>query len=69
MVHLGTLMATTTIPVEKETRDRLRSLGKKGETYTQILNRLMSSAVYEEFMERQYDRLKDKKAFVSLDEL
>ena len=62
-------MATTTIPVEKGTRDRLRSLGKKGETYTQILNRLMSSAVYEEFMERQYERLKDKKAFVSLDEL
>lgn len=62
-------MATTTIPVEKETRDRLRSLGRKGETYTQILNRLMSSAVYEEFMERQYERLKDKKAFVSLDEL
>jgi hypothetical protein len=62
-------MATTTIPVEKETRDRLRLLGKKGETYTQILNRLMSSAVYEEFMERQYERLKDKKAFVSLDEL
>jgi hypothetical protein len=29
----------------------------------------MSSAVYEEFMERQYERLKDKKAFVSLDEL
>jgi hypothetical protein len=26
-------------------------------------------ALYEEFMERQYDRLKDKKAFVSLDEL
>jgi hypothetical protein len=62
-------VATTTIPVEKETRDRLRSLGKKGETYTQILNRLMSSAMYEEFMERQYERLKDKKAFVSLDEL
>ena len=62
-------MATTTIPIEKETRDRLRSLGKKGETYTQILNRFMSSAEYEEFMERQYDRLKDKKAFVSLDEL
>ena len=47
----------------------MRLLGKKGETYTQILNRLMSSAVYEEFMERQYERLKDKKAFVSLDEL
>jgi hypothetical protein len=62
-------MATTTIPLEKETRDRLRSLGKKGETYDQILKRLMSVAEYEEFMERQYERLKDKKAFVSLDEL
>jgi len=62
-------MATTTIPVEKNTRDRLRSLGKKGETYDQILKRLMSVAEYEEFMDRQYQRLKDKKAFVSLDEL
>ncbi len=63
------VMATTTIPLEKETRDRLRSLGKKGETYDQILKRLMSVAEYEEFMERQYERLKDRKAFVSLDEL
>ena len=62
-------MATTTIPLEKETRDRLRSLGRKGETYDQILKRLMSMAEYEDFMERQYERLKDKKAFVSLDEL
>jgi hypothetical protein len=62
-------MATTTIPLEKGTRDRLRSLGRKGETYDQILKRLMSVAEYEEFMERQYERLKDKKAFVSFDEL
>ncbi len=47
----------------------MRSLGKKGETYDQILKRLMSIAEYEEFTERQYERLKDKKAFVSLDEL
>ena len=62
-------MATTTIPLEVGTRDRLRSLGKKGETYDQIIRRLMSIAEYEEFMERQYDHLKDRKAFVSLDEL
>ncbi len=62
-------MATTTIPLEKETRNRLRSLGKKGETYDQILKRLMSLADYEEFMERQYERLRDRKAFVSLDDL
>jgi hypothetical protein len=60
---------TTTIPLEKETRERLRSLGRKGETYDQLLKRLISMAEYDEFMTRQYDRLKDKNAFVSLDEI
>jgi hypothetical protein len=31
----------TTIPLTKPTRDRLRSLGKKGESYDVLLNRLM----------------------------
>jgi hypothetical protein len=31
----------TTIPLTKTTRDRLRTLGKKGETYDELLNRLM----------------------------
>jgi len=61
--------STTTIPLEKETRDRLRLLGRKGENYDEILRRLMLFAEHEEFMERQYERLKDKKAFVSLSEL
>jgi hypothetical protein len=60
---------TTTIPLEKETRERLRSLGRKGETYDQLVKRLISIAEYEEFMTRQYERLKDKNAFVSLDEI
>ena len=62
-------MTVTTIPVAKETRERLRSFGKKGETYDQILKRLMSIAQYEGFMERQYERLKDKDAFTPLHEL
>ena len=62
-------MVTTTIPVEKDTKDRLRLLGKKGETYDEILRRLVSFAEYEEFTDRQHERLKDKKAFTSLDEL
>ena len=60
---------TTTIPLEKETRERLRSLGRKGETYDQVIKRLISIAEYEEFITRQYERLKDKNAFVSLDEI
>jgi len=31
----------TTIPLLKPTRDRLRALGHKGETYDALLNRLM----------------------------
>lgn len=34
----------TTIPLRKNTRDRLRSLGRKGESYDTLLNRLMDMA-------------------------
>lgn len=33
----------TTIPLTKSTRDRLRALGRKGETYDELLNRLMDA--------------------------
>ena len=49
----------TTIPLETKTRDRLKSLGKKGETYDQILGRLILLAEYEEFMEMRYARLEE----------
>jgi hypothetical protein len=60
---------TTTIPIEKETRERLRSFGRRGETYDQVLRRLMSIAEQDEFITKQHERLKDKTAFVSLDEI
>jgi hypothetical protein len=31
----------TTIKIRKDTRDTLKSIGKKGETYDDILNRLL----------------------------
>lgn len=34
----------TTIPLTKRTRDRLRALGRKGESYDALLNRLMDDA-------------------------
>ena len=57
----------TTIPVSRGTRDKLRSIGLKGETYDEIIARLMEVARYEEFMERQYTLLKEKDKFVPLD--
>ena len=38
---MRTLGDITTIPLTKATRDRLRALGKKGESYDQLLNRMM----------------------------
>ncbi|ADI74079.1 conserved hypothetical protein [Methanohalobium evestigatum Z-7303] len=60
---------TTTIPTTKAVRDRLKSYGSKGETYSQILTRLMDEIDYESFMERQYKRLEDREYFVSLDDI
>lgn len=59
----------TTIPVTKDVRDRLKQYGKKGETYSDILRRLMDEVDYETFMERQYKKLEEKNKFVSLDEI
>jgi hypothetical protein len=59
----------TTIPITKEVRDMLKSYGLKGETYDNILRRIMKQVDIEDFMERQYKRLQDKDKFVSLDEI
>lgn len=36
--------AITTIPLRKATRDRLKALGRKDETYDDVLNRLIDLA-------------------------
>lgn len=59
----------TTIPVTKTIRDMLKSFGLKGETYDDILRRLLKKVDYDEFMERQYKFLKEKDQFISLDEI
>jgi len=59
----------TTIPVTKTIRDMLKSYGLKGETYDNILRRLLKKVDYDEFMERQYKFLTEKDKFVSLDEI
>ena len=59
----------TTIPVRKDTRDMLKSFGRKGETYDQILRELMKNAEYVKFMETQYRILENKEDFIPLDEI
>ena len=38
-------METTTIQLRKETRDKISSLGRKGESYDEIITRIYSIAV------------------------
>ena len=38
----------TIIPVSKATRDKLKMFGAKGDTYNEILTRLIKMAEYEE---------------------
>ena len=44
-------MSTTTIQVDVKVRDLLRSFGRKGDTYNDIIEKLIERARYVEFME------------------
>jgi hypothetical protein len=52
---------TTTIAVKEETKELLKRLGNKGETYDDIIVNL--SIAYKEFLDRQYKRLEEKDKF------
>jgi hypothetical protein len=51
----------TTLPIRKATRHRLRAFGRKGESYDEILCRLMEVAEESEFYERQVRILKESR--------
>lgn len=58
----------TTIQISKMTRDLLRLMGKKGETYDQVLNRLIGMARRFAFFE-DIDRILETEEFVPLEDV
>lgn len=62
------MSAATTIQISKETREELRQLGKKGETYDELIHRLMEIAKRIKFFEN-IDRILETEEFVPLDEI
>ena len=54
----------TTIAVSEETKEILKSLGTKGETYDEIIRNM--SIAYGEFLSRQYKRLEERNKFRKL---
>ena len=59
---------TTTIPLSKETRDLLKRFGQKGETYDDLIRRLLEIAEQMEFAQRQ-KRILAEEEFVPLDQV
>ena len=58
----------TTIQISKMTREQLRQLGRKGETYDQVLNRLIEMARKTAFF-KDIDRILETEEFVPLEEI
>jgi len=58
----------TTIQVSIKTRDRLRRLASKGQTYDMMLKRLLDDAETRILYERE-KRILENEEFVSLDEV
>ncbi len=65
MIDMG---ETTTIPLTKETRDLLKRYGRKGETYDELIRRLLNIAEKVEFARRQ-KRILEEEEFVTLDQV
>ena len=65
MIDMG---ETTTIPLTKETRDLLKRYGQKGETYDELIRRLLEVAEQMEFARRQ-KRILEEEEFVPLDQV
>ena len=69
IVNIETMRNTTTIQVEREVKDILKKMGRKGDTYNEIIKRLIKRSEYIEFMEEQYRILNGEKEWTSIDEI
>ena len=58
----------TTIAVANETKETLRLLGEKGESYDHIIKRLIEKAAWKKLDER-WNRILNEDDFIPLDEL
>jgi len=67
--YSGSMTSTTTIQVTTQIRDLLKSFGSKGDTYNDIIERLVDRANYVQFMRENYEILDKERNWVSLDEL
>ena len=61
-------MEQTTIQISKETREKLKKVGRKGQTYDEIIEKLLEISKKAIFF-NELDRIADTEEFVPLDNL
>ncbi len=67
--HGGHDMAgSTTISLQKETKEMLRKLGSKGQTYDEVIRELIEKASIKE-LDARWNRILEEEEFISLDEV
>lgn len=61
-------MPTTTVAVSKETKEMLRKIGKKGESYDSIIRTLIEEIGWKRLDDR-WNKILAEEEFIPLDEL
>jgi predicted CopG family antitoxin len=61
-------MEQTTIQISKETREKLRKVGRKGQTYDEIIENLLEISKKAVFF-NDLDRIADAEEFIAFDNL
>ena len=61
-------MEQTTIQISKETREKLKRVGRKGQTYDEVIQNLLEIGKKAMFF-NELDRIADTEEFLPLDEL
>ena len=59
----------TTIQIDVELRDMLKSFGHKGDTYSEIIKALIKRANYVDYMRESYQILDTEKEWTRLEDL
>ena len=65
---MGNIMTNTTIALSVETKEALRSMGSKGDSYERIVRRLIKEATIKRLNDR-WDKILEEDGFIPLEEL
>ena len=65
---LDDIMTNTTIPISVETKEALRNMGSKGDSYERIVRRLIREATMKRMNDR-WNKILEEDEFFPLDEL